>query len=58
MMAEGGLDLRTWLAVVGVFVLFFGVPAASIAFDVRKKRREQENETGTEVRRPPAPRSS
>jgi len=39
-MAENGIDLRTWLAVIGVFVLFFGLPAASIAFDMRKKRRE------------------
>jgi hypothetical protein len=45
MMAENGLDLRTWLTVVGVFVMFFGVPAASIAFDLRKKRREQADAT-------------
>jgi hypothetical protein len=41
-MAENGLDLRTWLTVVGVFVMFLGFPAASIAYDVRKKRRERD----------------
>jgi len=41
-MAESGLDLRTWLAVIGVFALFFGFPAVSIALDVRKKRRQED----------------
>jgi hypothetical protein len=40
-MAENGLDLRTWLTVIGVFALFFGFPAATIAFDLRKARRKQ-----------------
>jgi hypothetical protein len=44
-MAENGLDLRTWLTVIGVFVLFFGFPAATIAFDVRKKRRQEARES-------------
>lgn len=44
-MAENGLDLRTRLIVVGVFVMFFGFPAASIAYDLRKKRREQAGAT-------------
>jgi hypothetical protein len=43
-MAEGGFDLRTWVAVIGVFVLFFGVPAATIALDMRKKRRQEARE--------------
>lgn len=40
-MAENGLDLRTWLTVIGVLALFFGFPAATIAFDLRKARRKQ-----------------
>jgi hypothetical protein len=40
-MAENGLDLRTWLTVIGVFALFFGFPAAAVAFDLRKKRRHE-----------------
>lgn len=51
-MAENGLDLRTWLAVIGVLALFFGFPAASIAFDLRKQRRK--HGTATDSPRPPA----
>lgn len=40
-MAENGLDLRTWLTVIGVFALFFGFPAAVVAFDMRKQRRHE-----------------
>jgi hypothetical protein len=45
MMTENGLDLRMWLSVIGVFVLFFGFPAATIAFDLRKKRRREARES-------------
>ena len=38
-MAEGGLDLRTWLTLLGVLTVFFGIPAITVAVDVRKKRR-------------------
>ena len=38
-MDGNGLDLRTWLTVLGVFLMFFGFPAATIAWDLRKKRR-------------------
>jgi len=41
-MAENGLDLRTLLTVIGVLMMFIGLPAATIAFDVWKKRREEE----------------
>lgn len=40
-MAENGLDVRTWLTVVGIFVMFFGFPVATIALDLRKQRRKQ-----------------
>lgn len=38
-MDGNGLDLRTWLTIVGLFVLFFGLPAASLAHDRRKRHR-------------------
>ena len=40
-MAENGLDLRTWLTVIGIFVMFFGFPVATIALDLRKQHRKQ-----------------
>lgn len=54
-MVENGLDLRTWLTIVGIFVLFFGLPAATIAFDLRKQRRSNEQASATDHPRPPAP---
>jgi|tagenome__1003787_1003787.scaffolds.fasta_scaffold19667512_1 hypothetical protein len=55
-MAENGLDLRTWLTVIGVFALFFGFPAATIAFDARKKRRQEARaSTATDPLPAPAP---
>jgi hypothetical protein len=43
-----GLDLRTWLTVLGVFVMFFGLPAASLAYDHRKKQRARPRSHGDE----------
>ncbi|HET6910084.1 MAG TPA: hypothetical protein VFH54_12145 [Mycobacteriales bacterium] len=43
-----GLDLRTWLTVVGLFVLFFGLPAASLAHDRRKRHRARLESAGAE----------
>lgn len=40
-MAENGLDARTLLTVVGIFVMFFGLPVATIALDLRKQHRKQ-----------------
>ena len=40
-MAEGGLDATTWITILGVFVLFFGVPGAMLEYDRRKKLREE-----------------
>ena len=40
-MAENGLDVRTLLTVVGIFVMFFGFPVATIALDLRKQHRKQ-----------------
>ena len=39
-MADEGLDLRTWLTIVGVFVTFFALPALMLKQERRKKRRE------------------
>lgn len=36
-MDGNGLDLRTWLTVVGLFALFFGLPAVSLVRDQRKR---------------------
>lgn len=36
-----GLDLRTWLTIVGVFVVFFGLPALALLHDRRKELRRQ-----------------
>jgi len=55
-MAENGLDLRTWLTVIGVFALFFGFPAATIALDLRKKRPEEEARESTTATSRPAGR--
>jgi hypothetical protein len=38
-MAEGGLDVRTWLTILGVFVVFFVLPAFALEYDRRKKPR-------------------
>lgn len=39
-MAEDGIDLRTWLTILGVFVGFFLLPAVTLEYDRRKKRRQ------------------
>ena len=54
-MAENGLDLRTWLTVIGVFALFFGYPAAAVAFDLRKARRSQADRARTATMPTPPP---
>jgi hypothetical protein len=46
-MAENGLDLHTWLTVIGVFALFFGFPAGMIAFDLRKTRKQEDRARAT-----------
>jgi hypothetical protein len=39
-MAENGFDLATWLAIPGVFLLFFGLPMGMLEYDRRKKLRQ------------------
>lgn len=38
-MAEEGLDVRTWLTILGVFVVFFVLPAFALEYDRRRKPR-------------------
>jgi hypothetical protein len=38
--AESGLDARTWLTLLGIFVLFFLVPGGVLEWDRRKRQRQ------------------
>jgi len=40
-MAEGGLDARTWLTIIGVFVLLFALPGFVLEMDRRKRERDE-----------------
>ena len=48
-MAESGLDLATWLTIVGVFVLFFGLPLATLEYDRRKALRASSTTPGKQA---------
>lgn len=37
---DEGLDLRTWLTLIGVFVAFFALPFAVLERDRRKRDRD------------------
>jgi hypothetical protein len=39
-MAEGGLDVRTWVTLVAVFVIFVAIPGFLLEYDRRKTLRE------------------
>jgi len=46
-MAEGGLDAKTWLTLVGIVMLFFVLPGSMLEYDRRKKLRHSRRATGT-----------
>ena len=43
-MADNGIDAATWLTILGVFVLFFGLPLGVLELDRRKKLRSRNDE--------------
>lgn len=52
-MAEEGLDVRTWLTILGVLVGFFVLPALTLEYDRRKKLRRPHRHEDSEP--PPMP---
>jgi hypothetical protein len=36
-----GLDVKTWLTIIGVLVLFFVLPACTLEYDRRKRLRDE-----------------
>ena len=43
-MADDGLDIKTWLTLLSIFVLFFALPMGMLEYDRRKKQRENKDE--------------
>ena len=51
-MAEEGLDVRTWLTILGVLVVFFVLPALTLEYDRRKKLRRTHRQEDSEPTMP------
>lgn len=49
-MEDSGIDLRTWLVVLGVMVAFFGLPGAVLESDRRKRLAAKAREISTRTR--------
>jgi len=44
-MPDSGLDATTWLTIIGIFLLFFGLPGFMLEYDRRKKLRSPDDTT-------------